>query len=136
MKIFKVIKAFAEAKKGDVFEETSKGIFTMERIDIDKNGSSYKSWVSMELTEPIIESLVNDGYLLDMTPGKSEGDITKIKELEEYVDNLISTYTTDYSNLKEAYENGDVQPCVKVEAETVYHNLIKVLNSIKDKINE
>lgn len=136
MKIFKVIKAFAEAKKGDVFEETSEGIFTMERIDIDKNGSSYKSWVSMELTEPIIESLVNDGYLLDMTPGKSEGDITKIKELEEYVDNLISTYTTDYSNLKEAYENGDVQPCVKVEAETVYHNLIKVLNSIKDKINE
>lgn len=136
MKTFKVIKAFAEAKKGDIFEETSDGIFTMERVDVDKNGTGYKSWVSMELTEQIIESLVKDGYLLDMTPKKSEGNITKIKELKEYVDNLISTYTTDYSNLKEAYENGDVQPCVKVEAETVYHNLIKVLNSIKDKINE
>lgn len=136
MKIFKVIKAFAEAKKGDIFEETSEGIFTMERVDVDKNGTGYKSWVSMELTEQIIESLVKDGYLLDMTPEKSEGNITKIKEVEDYIDALISTYTTDYTNLREAYENGDVQPCVKVEAETVYHNLIKVLNNIKNKINE
>lgn len=136
MKIFKVIKAFAEAKKGDIFEETSDGIFTMERVDVDKNGTGYKSWVSMELTEQIIESLVKDGYLLDMTPEKSEENITKIKEVEDYIDTLISTYTTDYTNLREAYENGDVQPCVKVEAETVYHNLIKVLNNIKNKINE
>ena len=56
--------------------------------------------------------------------------------LKEYIDILIDTYEKDHKDMLEAFENGDVQPCVKVEAETVYYNMIKILNSIKDKINE
>ena len=35
------------------------------------------------------------------------------------------------------YSEGKVPPCVKLEAETVYYNLTKVLNKIKEElINE
>ena len=49
---------------------------------------------------------------------------------------MIDTYTKDYNELMKDYNEGNVQQCVKVEAETVYHNLNKVLNSIKDLLDE
>ena len=36
--------------------------------------------------------------------------------------------------MKKKADKGEVQPCVKVEAETVYYNLTKVLTRIKDEL--
>lgn len=139
MKVYKVVKEFGNARKGDLFNETENGSFVMERIDNEEDISdnaeyAVKSYVSVELSKSAIEFYVKEGFLQDLTPDGKECE--KIKVLKEYIDTLIDTYNKDHKEMLEAFENGDVQPCVKVEAETVYFNLIKVLNSIKDKINE
>jgi hypothetical protein len=53
-----------------------------------------------------------------------------------FVEEKIEQYTSDHEALTAQYNEGDVPQCVKVEADTVYFNLIKVLNKIKDIINE
>lgn len=131
MKTFKVIKPFNNAIKGDIFfcdPEYDKTIYQLERNDF-KDG--YQSTVYMEMSEDIINEFVKQGYLV-----KCNEEETNLEKILEYVDSLIDQYSTDYNNMLKAFEDGDIQPCVKVEAETVYYNLNKVLNSIKDKINE
>ena len=60
----------------------------------------------------------------------------KVNEISNFVETKIEQYTADHEALTEQYNEGDVPQCVKVEADTVYFNLIKVLNKIKDIINE
>lgn len=128
---YKVIKAFNDLEKGDVLNRTEDDTFFIEKESQTEFGDKY---FSIELSEETAEILENDGYLLGMNDGDEED--SKLEEIKEYVDTLIDTYTNDFNSMMEAYNEGDIQTCVKVEAETVYHNLIKVLNSIKNKINE
>ena len=128
---YKVIKAFNDLEKGDVLNRTEDDTFFIEKESQTEFGDKY---FSIELSEETAEILENDGYLLGMNDEDEED--SKLEEIEEYVDTLIDTYTNDFNSMMEAYNEGDIQTCVKVEAETVYHNLIKVLNSIKNKINE
>ena len=128
---YKVIKAFNDLEKGDVLNRTEDDTFFIEKESQTEFGDKY---FSIELSEETAEILENDGYLLGMNDEDEEN--SKLEEIKEYVDTLIDTYTNDFNSMMEAYNEGDIQTCVKVEAETVYHNLIKVLNSIKNKINE
>lgn len=128
---YKVIKAFNDLEKGDVLNRTEDDTFFIEKESHNEFGDKY---FSIELSEETAEILENDGYLLGMNDEDEED--SKLEEIKEYVDTLIDTYTNDFNSMMEAYNEGDIQTCVKVEAETVYHNLIKVLNSIKNKINE
>lgn len=128
---YKVIKAFNDLEKGDVLNRTEDDTFFIEKESQTEFGDKY---FSIELSEETAEILENDGYLLGMSDENEED--SKLKEIKEYVDTLIDTYTNDFNSMMESYNEGDIQTCVKVEAETVYHNLIKVLNSIKNKINE
>lgn len=128
---YKVIKAFNDLEKGDVLNRTEDNTFFIEKESQTEFGDKY---FSIELSEETAEILENDGYLLGMNDEDEED--SKLEEIKEYVDTLIDTYTNDFNSMMEAYNEGDIQTCVKVEAETVYHNLIKVLNSIKNKINE
>lgn len=128
---YKVIKAFNDLEKGDVLNRTEDDTFFIEKESQTEFGDKY---FSIELSEETAEILENDGYLLGMNDEDEED--SKLEEIKEYVDTLIDTYTNDFNSMMESYNEGDIQTCVKVEAETVYHNLIKVLNSIKNKINE
>lgn len=128
---YKVIKAFNDLEKGDVLNRTEDDTFFIEKESQTEFGDKY---FSIELSEETAEILENDGYLLGMNDEDEEN--SKLEEIKEYVDTLIDTYTNDFNSMMEAYNEGDIRTCVKVEAETVYHNLIKVLNSIKNKINE
>lgn len=141
MKEYKVIKPFGNALKGDVFKQVEEGddLYCMERYEDDdcvsKDTEKYiKSWVSMELDDTTVMSLVNEGYL--MLIQNEESSSNKLDELKIFIESMISTYQKDYKNLMDSYNEGNVQPCVKVEAETVYYNLMKVLETIKNKINE
>lgn len=142
MKTYKVIKEFNNAKKGDIFEEakdmySDETVYTMNSIEeANSDGFYMKSQVSMELDQNTIESLIKDGFLIEIVNTCDSDSSDKLEEIKDYIDNLLLTYEEDHKTMLEAFENGDVQPCVKVEAETVYHNLIKVLKSIKGKINE
>lgn len=130
---YKVIKAFNDLEKGDVLNRTEDDTFFIEKESQTEFGDKY---FSIELSEETAEILENDGYLLGMNDEDEDEEDSKLEEIKEYVDTLIDTYTNDFNSMMEAYNEGDIQTCVKVEAETVYHNLIKVLNSIKNKINE
>lgn len=136
MKTYKVIKNFNYAIKGDIFycnPDYDENVYILERNEItDKVQSS----VYMEISKDIIYEFVKQGYLVECNEEDTYTEDDGLTEVLNYVNKLIEQYTTDYNNLLKSFEEGDIQSCVKVEAETVYYNLNKVLNSIKDKINE
>ena len=49
---------------------------------------------------------------------------------------LLEQYENDHNELVEQYNEGEVPQCVKVEADTVYFNMTKVLKHIQGLINE
>lgn len=120
---YKVIKDFACVKKGDVFvpDTEDEDMYTME---VDANGSyRYAS-----IDEASAKQYCERGLLIE---------VSNVEDTLELIDALLEQYDEDYQNTMSKAENGDIQPCVKVEAETVYYNLTKVLNKIKESlINE
>lgn len=137
MKVFKVIKPFNNAIKGDIFycdPDYDENVYELERNEIKDN---IQTTVYMEMTKEIIDEFVKQGYLVECDEEDEIADEpTGLEKVLNYVDSLINQYTEDYNNMLKSFEDGDIQPCVKIEAETVYYNLNKVLNAIKDKIHE
>lgn len=135
MKEYKVIKAFACAKKGDIlsYNEDSE----LWEFDI-KDGSTQRF---MCMDEETAESFVNEGKLLELNLLESNEEplcecCDKLCRVLDMVNLIIKQYTNDKEDIAEKYANGEIQPCVKVEADTVYYNLIKVLNRIKEEIEK
>ena len=137
MKTYKVIKPFNNAIKGDIFycdPEYDENVYQLERNEVKDN---IQSTVYMEISKDIIDEFVKQGYLVECNEeDTNDEEDNSLNIVLEYVESLINQYSQDYSNMLKSFEEGDIQPCVKVEAETVYYNLNKVLNSIKDKIHE
>lgn len=75
------------------------------------------------------EDLYEEGLLTKVKP-----NIDKISATVKFIDSLLNQYEDDYKEVTQKYKEGKVQPCVKVEAETVYFNLTKVLNKIKEEL--
>lgn len=135
MKTYKVIKPFNNAIKGDIFfcdPDYDETVYQLERNEITDN---IQSSVYMEISKDIIDEFVKEGYLLECND-TINGENNSLNIVLEYVESLINQYSQDYNNMLKSFEDGDIQPCIKVEAETVYYNLNKVLSSIKDKIHE
>lgn len=136
MKTYKVIRPFNNAVKGDIFfcdPEYDENVYQLERNEIN---DGIQSTVYMEISKDIIDEFVKQGYLVECDEEDNEVEETGLETILQYVEGLINQYTEDYNNMIKSFEDGDIQPCVKVEAETVYYNLNKVLSSIKDKIHE
>ena len=97
--------------------------FTM---DVEE-GNSFRSAMIDERT---VEDLRLEGLL----EANAEPENDKINTTVELIDSLLKQYEDDYKEVTQKYKEGKVQPCVKVEAETVYFNLTKVLNKIKEEL--
>ncbi|QOR56892.1 hypothetical protein [uncultured phage cr56_1] len=97
--------------------------FTM---DVEE-GNSFRSAMIDERT---VEDLRLEGLL----EANVEPENDKINTTVEFIDSLLKQYEDDYKEVTQKYKEGKVQPCVKVEAETVYFNLTKVLNKIKEEL--
>lgn len=97
--------------------------FTMDVED----GNSFRSAMIDERT---VEDLRSEGLLV----ANAEPENDKINTTVEFIDSLLKQYEDDYKEVTQKYKEGKVQPCVKVEAETVYFNLTKVLNKIKEEL--
>ena len=146
MEGYKVIKDFSFAEKGDVFTKVEDLNFLVAHGHrfgyMDRETSMI--YTLMAFDSSTIEELANKDYVIWYSEEAEEDDnedececcCNKLEKVKEYVDTLIDTYTKDYNELMKDYNEGNVQQCVKVEAETVYHNLNKVLNSIKDLLDE
>lgn len=75
------------------------------------------------------EDLYEEGLLTKVEPKNN-----KINATVEFIDSLLKQYEDDYEEVMQKYKEGKVQPCVKVEAETVYFNLTKVLNKVREEL--
>lgn len=131
MKQYKVIKEFGCAQKGDVLKENEEGLFELS-VECDCN-DMYCSR-SICISSDIADTLVSAEYL----EAFEENEVTcpKLAEVLNFVEEKIEQYAADHKALTTQYNEGEVPQCVKVEADTVYFNLIKILNKIKDIINE
>lgn len=130
--MYKVIKEFGCAQKGDVLHENEEGLF---ELNVECDCSDCYSSRSICISSDIADTLATAGYLEEFEE-EVICPIAKLNEISNFVETKIEQYTSDHEALTEQYNEGDVPQCVKVEADTVYFNLIKVLNKIKDIINE
>ena len=85
------------------------------------------------LDERTAEDIYDQGFLSAGIEPKNEAN-EAINKTVELIDSLLDTYANDYKEMKDKADKGEVQPCVRVEAETVYYNLNKVLTKIKDTL--
>ena len=139
---YKVVKPFGCAKRDDIFK-TEDGIeYVMESTK--GNDSRY-----MMITANYVLELVNGGNLKEW--GEEIKDETNTEEeyipsnaelkliaLEAFLDDCAKKYQDNIQKVNEDYK---IQPCVKVESETVNYNLLKFIKAVKqildvDKTNE
>lgn len=132
MKTYKVIKEFGCAQKGDVLQENGEGLF---ELSMECNCDDCYCSRNICISSDIADTLATAGYLEEFEE-EVRCPIAKLNEVLNFVETKIEQYTEDHEALTAQYNEGDVPQCVKVEADTVYFNLIKVLNKIKDIINE
>ena len=150
MERYKVIKEFGLARKGDVFDKIEmedETIFIMERDEeTEDKGINTSTYVGMTLGEDDMQNRIDNGFINIITDNIDEEDKeiedTEIVDWEDIVKDAlhkiqVMTYTfeNDHKKVIEDYEAGKVQPCVKVEADTVYFNMIKVLKEIEKALS-
>lgn len=120
---YRVVKAFKNARVNEIFKQED-DMFTMER-----NKDNYR--YSCSLDSNTIKRLASDGYLEEVTPKEN-----KLDSILKFIEEMTEKYQDDFDAVQEAYNNQELPQCVKVEAETVYYNMTKVLNKIKQLIEE
>jgi len=131
MKQYKVIKEFGCAQKGDVLKENEEGLF---ELSVECDCADMYCSRSICISADIANTLVSAEFLEEFE--EVDADCVKVVKVLEFCNEKIEQYTADHEALIAQYNEGEVPQCVKVEADTVYFNLIKVLNKIKDIINE
>lgn len=133
--MYKVIKEFGCAQKGDVLHENEEGLF---ELNVECDCSDCYSSRSICISSDIAATLESAGYLekFEETISISTKCEDRLIAVMNFIDEKLEQYAADHEALTAQYNEGDVPQCVKVEADTVYFNLIKVLNKIKDIIHE
>lgn len=130
---YKVVKDFGTLRKGDIIknDEINEGIFTFVE-DLNENGTRLYRYA--EFDKEAIDEEVEAGNIILL-----KDDLGKYDKAWADTMNLLNTldnkYKQDCDNLMKEYEEGDVPTCLKVEAETVYENLGKLVNVIRDSLN-
>jgi hypothetical protein len=79
--------------------------------------------------EDTANELVEKGYLLEM---KSSNNDTRLEAIKDFCDTMLQKYDSDLDEVLSKYNEGLIPTCVKVEAETVYYNMTKLLDKIKE----
>lgn len=134
MKTYKVIKEFGCAQKGDILNEKEEGLF---ELSVECNCDDCYCSRNVCISSDIADTLAHAGYLeeaKEMTTVSIAED--KLSEVLNFIEEKLEQYEQDHEALVVQYNEGDIPQCVKVEADTVYFNLIKVLNKIKEIIHE
>ena len=128
MNKFKVIKDFGSVLKGDTFTYDDNS----ELYICDVRGDNFSRFMAIDANT--LKAFLNKGFVMEVNAKKDKCDCTKVKDCVKFIDDLLEQYESDLKATLDKFNKGEIQPCVKVEAETVYYNLTKVLNAIKDKL--
>lgn len=116
-------KDFGFFKANDVLTwDKDLNAFTM---DVKEDNSFRSAMIDANTAEDLYE----EGLLTKVEPKND-----KVNATVEFIDSLLKQYEDDYEEVMQKYKEGKVQPCVKVEAETVYFNLTKVLNKVREEL--
>lgn len=135
MKQYKVVKEFGCAKKGDIFNESTEGYFEMdstsECVDMYSNRN-------MCVSSNIISTLLGAQFIEELKSETEKETFAqdKLTSISNFINEMKKQYEQDHQNLINEYNKGNLPACVKVEADTVYFNMNKVLTKIEDLINE
>lgn len=132
MKQYKVIKEFGCAQKGDILKENEAGLFELI-VECDCN-DMYSSR-AICISSDIADTLVSAEYLAEIED-EEKSVCDKTEEVLKFVNEKLEQYEKDHDALLAEYNEGNLPQCVKVEADTVYFNLNKVLTAIKDIIED
>lgn len=126
---YKVVEETGSLRKGDVLEQDGNMWVLREETE-----NSYREIV---ISKEIVDTLYEEGRLLaEEECEQCENCCNTLDKVKSFVDEKLEQYKQDYNSMMEAYENQDIPACVKVEAETVYYNMTKVLNAVKNLMNE
>jgi hypothetical protein len=135
---YKVIKEFGYAKKGDVFTQNENGLFefTSENCCEDFHSTS-RTVISADIANDLVAS----GHLMVITEDNGSDTLVneadeKLNKLNDFIDEKLQQYAKDHDALLGQYQEGGLPLCAKVEADTVYYNLNKLLTKVKELINE
>lgn len=135
MKQYKVVKEFGCAKKGDIFNESTEGYFEMDSTSecVDMYSSR-----NMCISPDIISTLLGAQFIEEFKSETKEETFAqdKLTSISNFINEMKKQYEQDHQNLINEYNEGNLPACVKVEADTVYFNMNKVLTKIEDLINE
>lgn len=154
---YKVNKPFGCAKVGDIFKlDMDEMEYVMENTKSTKKGTNSRY---MSINIEYVDALVNNGCLTPsgyefLIEDNEDNEDNKEKEvklpsvaelklmaLEAFLEDCAKKYQSNLNKIEADYEQGKVQPCVKVESETVNYNLLKFIKAVKqildvDKVNE
>lgn len=126
---YKVVEDFGSLIKGDILEQRGDVYVLEERINID----GYTSYRYAEFDKEALDEEVKSGRIIiieDIDPVYYEHAKAWGKTMD-LLEELDKQYAKDYDNLMEEYANGNIPTCMKVEAETVYENMGKLVNTIR-----
>lgn len=134
---YKVIKPFGCAKIGDIFNfDSDDREFVMEDTRTTKKGTNSRF---MSINEEYVDVLVKGGnlepYGSEITETEEETLPTiaelKLIALEAFINDCKTKYESNLDKVRKDFEEGKIQPCLKLESETVNQNLLKLINSIQ-----
>lgn len=134
MRQYKVIKEFGCAQKGDILHENEEGLF---ELNVECDCPDCYCSRNVCISSDVADTLVLAEYLEEF----EECEVTcpeeeKLETVLNFIDEKLKQYEDDHEALIEQYNEGAVPPCVKVEADTVYFNLNKILTAIKNIITD
>lgn len=124
---YKVVEDFGSLIKGDILEQRGDVYVLEERINID----GYTSYRYAEFDKEALDEEVNSGRIITIKAEPEDENAKRLNDTIDLLNELDEKYYEDYNKLMEEYEKGDVPTCLKVEAETVYENLCKLVNAIR-----
>lgn len=132
-KELKVIMPFFVMEVGDIMKLSEDGkSYYFDREDKYENVNEKDDIRSLynshfEISTAYAKDLIEDGYLTELAERSQKPDANFVNVFDE-IDKLINKY----NNEKKETDESDEYPCVKLEKQTVYSNLIKVLTHLKN----
>lgn len=138
VKQYRVIQDFNHLKADSVLNlEEGVYVYTEECDDTD-NG--YYSKQCVTISPEVADEYARAGILEAVEDQKREccdcAVNNKLKSIATLIKQLKNTYNQRKENVEKKYSEGKIQTCVKVEHDTVYYNLMKLLNKFEEIINE
>ena len=136
IKEYKVISDIIDTlNEGDILKynpNTNEYFFT-DKGNYPEAGYSYSRYVS--ISSNVVEEYAKQGFL-EAVEEKNEVSDTKVKKLLTEIKRLQNKYNQRKDAVEKKYNEGKMPTCQKVEHDTVYFNLMKVLNKLESIINE